>query len=140
MGATFASVARCARRSSARAGDELVRAERLGDVVVRPELEADDAIGFLRARGQHDDRDRARLHVGADRAADFEAIDVGQHQVEDEQVGWARRDRRQGFTSRGDHLRREARLAQIAGDEIGNIPVVFHDEHAGSHRAPFYWW
>src|SRR3712207_7018287 len=31
----------------------------LGDVVVGPQLQADDLVDLLRARGEHDDRDRA---------------------------------------------------------------------------------
>ena len=121
------------------AGHQLVRAEGLGDVVVRAELEPDDAIGFLRARREHDDGNGVRFRVGADRAADFEAVDLRQHQVEDEQVGWMGGDGRQRVAARRNHLRREACLAQIARDEISDIPVVFHDEHSGGHRAPFYW-
>ena len=75
--------ARCARRSSARdARDQLVRAERLGDVVVGAELEPDDAVGFLGARRQHDDRHCGRGRIGAQRVADLEAVDARQHQVE----------------------------------------------------------
>ena len=42
------------------ASGQLSRAERFRDVVVSAELEAGDALGFLAARGDHDDRD-ARL-------------------------------------------------------------------------------
>ena len=44
--------------------DQLAQAERLGDVIVGPELEARDAIGFSGAGRDHDDGNR-----GADRSA-----------------------------------------------------------------------
>ena len=75
----------------------------------------------------------------ADRPADFEAVDLRQHQVEDEQIGRARGDGRQRVAARREHLRREARLVQVARDEIGDVAVVFDDQHSGGHRASFYW-
>jgi hypothetical protein len=52
-------------QDSADARGDLTGAERLHDVVVGAELEADDAIGLLTAGGEHDDRD---LGVLAQRA------------------------------------------------------------------------
>ena len=62
--------------------DELPRVERLRQVVVGPDLEADDLVHVLVARGQHQDR-----HVGAlaDPAADLDPVDVREHQVEDDE-------------------------------------------------------
>src|SRR5664279_1909319 len=56
---------RCARlggapQDAAHARDELARRERLGDVVVGAELEADDAIDLVAARGEKEDRHVAR--------------------------------------------------------------------------------
>ena len=52
------------RRAAAQYGldahDQLARAERLGDVIVRAQLKPDDAVGFVAACGEHDDRDIAR--------------------------------------------------------------------------------
>ena len=44
------------RISCPHARDELVRAERLGEVIVGADVEADDAVGLLGTRGDHDDR------------------------------------------------------------------------------------
>ena len=47
------------------ARDQLARAERLGQVVVGAELEAEQLVELVVARGEHDDRDRrvaARAH------------------------------------------------------------------------------
>ena len=62
---------------------QFARIERLRQVIVGAELQADDAVHILAARGQHDDRDLALL---AQAAQDLEAIDAGQHDVEHHQV------------------------------------------------------
>ena len=82
---------RLARGAAAQDGadprDHLGGAERLDDVVVGAELEADDLVHLGPARGQHHDR-----HVGAatQLAADVAAVAVGKRQVEHHQVGLAR--------------------------------------------------
>ena len=62
---------------------QLARLERLGQVVVGAQLEADDAVHGVAARGQHQDR---RLRAGAHAPADLEAVDIGQHQIEHQRV------------------------------------------------------
>src|SRR3954447_21347429 len=62
---------------------ELPQRERLGDVVVGAELEAEDLVDLLGLRGEHDDRDgRAR----AQPPADLEPVELGHHHVEDDEV------------------------------------------------------
>jgi hypothetical protein len=51
------------------AREQLARRERLHDVVVDARVEPADAVGFLAARGQHDDRHFARQIVLAQRVA-----------------------------------------------------------------------
>ena len=65
-------------------GDELPRGERLGHVVVRAELQADDLVDLAVLGGQHDHRDVGAL---AQRPADLAAGQAGQHEVEQDQVG-----------------------------------------------------
>ncbi len=62
---------------------ELAHGERLGDVVVGAELEAQNRVDLLRLRGEHDDRDRA---ARPQPAADLEAVHPGHHRVEHHQV------------------------------------------------------
>src|SRR4051812_35845941 len=66
------------------AGGHLAGAERLDDVVVGAELEPDHAVGLLAAGGQHDDR---HLGLPPDLAADVVARAVGEHEVEQDEVG-----------------------------------------------------
>ncbi len=66
------------------ARDELAGRERLDDVVVGAELEADDPVDLLAASGQHDDRHvRGLAHL----PAEVPPVTVGQHHVEQDHVG-----------------------------------------------------
>jgi hypothetical protein len=73
----------------AHAQRELARAEWLGDVVVRADLEAHHPVDLVGARGEHDDRDLAQRRVGAQVATHLGAGEVREHQVEDQQI-WCR--------------------------------------------------
>jgi hypothetical protein len=82
----LALAARCgdaARRRSARCGSKLADRERLRDVVVGAELEAEHLVELLAARGQHDDRDVA---LTAKSLADLEPVEAGKHDVEHDEV------------------------------------------------------
>ena len=58
---------------------EIVNLKGLGDVIVRADLQPDDFIIVIDARGQHDDRSRVQTRIGARRAGDGQPIPVGQH-------------------------------------------------------------
>ena len=71
--------------------DELAQAEGLDDVVVGAQLEPDDAVDLLALRGDHDDR---HVGAGAQLPADRETVDVRQPNVEQDEVGRRRVERR----------------------------------------------
>ena len=76
------------------AAHQLAQAERLGQVVVGAELQADDLVDLVVARGEQEDR---RLGaVGAQAAQHLEAVDARQADIEDDQVGRQRRWRIRG--------------------------------------------
>ena len=123
-----------AAQQRAHARDELVRAERLRQVVVGAELETDDALGFLGAGGEHDDRDRGGRLVRAHDAADLEAVDVRQHQVEHDQIRAA--GRAIGCSaSRPDATRSVTKpaLSRYRADELGDVRIVLDDQDARRH-------
>ena len=74
---------RGATKQRADAAAELADRERLRDVVVGAELEAEHLVELVVARGEHDDRDGA---LGAQPPADLEAVDSRQHDVEHDEV------------------------------------------------------
>ena len=112
-------------KDGADAGDQLARVERLGDVVVGAQLEPDDRVDVLGARGQHDDR---RLAATADLAAHLPAVQLGEHQVEDDErwVVPLVEDERLATFARGQHL--EALLLEVEADEIDDVALVVDDQ------------
>ena len=106
-------------------GDELARAERLGEVVVGPDREADQFVDLLGLRGQHDDVGVAER---ADLAADLDAVDPRQHQVEDDDIWMLGPSHleRHGPVACGQDL--PALAGQIAAHEFHHRWLVIDDE------------
>src|SRR5262249_23379961 len=105
--------------------------ERLGQVVVGADLEADDAVDVLNLGGQHDDR----RHVvgGAQTTADRQAVFARQHEVEHDQVDrLAGEDAVQRLGVFGQQGL-EPFLGEVAAQEIPDARVVVdHDDAVGS--------
>ena len=111
---------------------ELARVERLRQVVVGADLETDDLVHVLVARGQHQDRDvRALAHA----AADLEPVHVRQVEVEHDEGGRLRGDRIEGGAAGADGLHVVAGVLQIEGDERRDRRLVLDDQDrlGGSH-------
>ena len=108
-------------------GDQLARAERLGQVVVGAQFQAEDAVDLVVAGGEEDHR---RPVAGlAQPAADLQAVIAGQADVE--HAG----DRAQpaGRGEAGDavalHVHAEVVPGQVHPDQVGDRPLVLDDEH-----------
>ncbi len=65
---------------------QLARAERLAQVVVGTQFQADHPVGLVGTGGEHDDRHAGQALVGANPATEAEAVLVRQHHVEDRQA------------------------------------------------------
>ena len=118
------------------AAAELAHRERLGDVVVGAELEAEHLVDLLGLGRQHDDRHRAR---GAQPPAHLEAVEVGHHHVEHDEVEVALGEalERLDAVGRAHHL--VAVLAQRVGEQREDRLLVVDEQDAcGSlgHRLP----
>ena len=72
-----------AAQQSTHPGFQLQNVEGLCNIVVRAALKADDFIGVLAAGGEHDNG-----HIGKlpDTHAGLEPVDLGHHQVQDNEV------------------------------------------------------
>jgi hypothetical protein len=68
------------------ARQQLVRVERLPDVVDRPQLESAHDVAGSRLPREEDDRDVAPLRRRLDPRAGFEAVDVGHDDVQQDQI------------------------------------------------------
>ena len=112
------------------AGHHLARAEGFADVVVRTQLQPEQAINFVNAGGQHDDRHGRK---GAQLVAHLHAVQAWQHDVEQQQLGAA-----------GVGLQAAQRLLAVAKDaggktlglqvvvqHVGDVGVVFHNPKGG---------
>ena len=114
-----------ASQHGADARDELTQAVRLGDVVGRANLEPQDDVDFAGARGDHDDRD-----VGG--VVEFSAVvnarAVGQHHVEQHEVGLGREQERArlGDIGRTDH--HEALDAESDVERVLVTLLILDDE------------
>ena len=117
-------------------GDELPHAERLGQVVVGAALETDHFVRLFVPRRQHQDRHVAVHRAAAHRAAQRDAVEPGQHNVEHEQIeanGFRALERRRAV---GRAFARVALEPEVQADELADVRLVFDDEHAwrGRHR------
>src|SRR5258708_5477812 len=109
---------------------ELLGAEGLGHVVVGADLQAAQDVLFLVARGEHDDRG---LGLVANAAADFEAVNLGQVAVEEDDVGAFAFPALQRLLAINGGEYVVSLAAQRVGHQIQKIDVVVNDQNL--HRA-----
>ena len=110
------------------AAAELAHREGLGDVVVGAQLQAEHLVDLLGLGGEHDDRHGA---ARADLAADVEAVELGQHHVEHDEVEavLAQPVERLAAVERGDDV--VALLAQRVGEQLLHRQLVVHEQDPG---------
>lgn len=113
------------------AGEEFADAERFGDVVVRAHGQADEGVDLVLAGG--DDNDVA-VGEGSDLAAYLDAIQPGQPQVEDDDVGGVFAHGLHPVGPGVDGRRGVPGPGQVGGDQPGQRGLVLDDQH------PCRWW
>jgi len=107
------------------AREQLARAERLRQVVVGAHLQADDAVDFLGARGEHDDR---QARAGAQVAAQREAAVAGQHEVEHHDVGRAAFEHAPHLAPVGRERDAKTVALQVLAEQLADLGVVVDDQ------------
>ena len=118
----------------ANAQDQLAHAVRLHDVVVRADLEADDAVDLLAPRGAHDHRDLPRALLIAEAPADLGAGEIRQHEIEHDHVGQRiRAGAREAVAAVVRDAHREALGLEVVLERRGEIDFVFDDEDKSEH-------
>ena len=113
------------RRSTARTRAVSSRAEGLRNIVICPQFKARNAITFFCSRRKHDDWHPRRL---PDLAADFVAIHVRQHQVQNNQVWLGSVKRRQGQRPVLNYGYFITGLLQIHPHRAGYLAFVFNHQ------------
>ena len=112
---------------------QLAQPERLGQVVVGTELEADDLVDLVIARGQDQDR-----HLGPGRAhaaEDLEAVDAREPDVEHDEVRRLVRGDVEALLARAGDGHVVALLLEGVLDAPRDGVLVFDDEDGGGHRG-----
>jgi len=120
----------------AEAGEEFAGGEGLRQVVVGADFEADDPVGLVAPGGEHENRD---VGPGADAAEDFEAIDAGEHDVEDDGVPGAGAGAGEGLLDAVEAgvggCDGIAEGGEVVGEEAAEFPVVVDQEEAAGGGA-----
>ena len=107
--------------------------ERLLDVVVRAGLEADDDVDRVGPGRQHHDGQGGDR---TDRPTDLEAVQAGQHDIEQDQIERLVTEAVQAGLTVVRGLDREPGLAQADGSDFADGRVVFDQQDPGVHSTP----
>ena len=131
---------RMAAQNRADAGQQFAWLEGLGQIIVGADLQADDAVHRVALGGQHQHRYLGRrAGQGTDAPAHLQPVHVGQHQVQQHQIGHGfRRPCAQiGQAAVCVGLVRDINpgLAQILGHHLRQTGVVFDHQQAFNHGA-----
>ena len=116
--------------------EQLARRERLGQVVVRADLQPGELVGFARSRGQHDDRDVAGAPVAAQAAREREARLAGQHPVEQHHVGKGFRHQTLGIPHARCAQRAMPGMLEVHRDQLADRGLVLDDQDGVAHLLP----
>src|SRR5437879_1319493 len=116
------------------AAEQLARIERLGDVVVGAELESDNAVHILAARGEHDDGHlRAAAHVAAYR----QAVLAREHEIEHQQIDARAPHHAPHFLAVCNRRRAQLVALQVLTEQQTDLAVIVDDQDVRKlvHRA-----
>jgi hypothetical protein len=114
-----------AAQNAVDACQQLARVERLGEVVVRAHLQADDAVDLVAARREHDYRQPgARSQV----AAQAQAVLARQHDIEHDEVGAARLQDAPHLAAVGGARDAKAVALEVIAQQPADFGVVIDDE------------
>src|SRR6185436_19461062 len=117
-------------------GHQLAGGEGLGDVVVGTHLEAEDLVAFLDPAGDHDHGDGARVGILLEPATHLPAVDLGNHDVEQDHVGLDFPRLLDGVAPATGHHDVVALTREVVADELGDVALVLDDEDpAGGARG-----
>jgi len=109
----------------------LVDVERLGDVVVGAQLQTLQLITAFVFLRQEDHRHVAGARGGAQNLTDLKAVHIGQHDVQDDEVG----EVVAGFLQRIRAAQHGVHIITLVGkvdfEHVGDVDIVFNDQQLG---------
>ena len=115
----------CAAQEGPDACQQLARTDGLDEVVVGAHLDAQDAVGLLAARVEHQ---HGQVRLGAQVAAQDQTVGVGQHQVEHHEVDGVLAQHLPHLALAGRRQRIELVARQILRQQLADLGVVVDDE------------
>ena len=113
-------------------GRQLQRVEGLCDVVVRPQGQTGDLVHILYPGGEHDDGKQVVL---PDPLAQGKAVHVGEHDVQDSQIGRILLHMGQSRGRRPEFMDGKALIGQVDLHQVGNGPLVVHHQDLLGHTG-----
>ena len=111
------------------ARQQLARIEGFDQIIVGAHFDADDAIGFLAAGGQHQHRHGAGGRLAAQIAAQGQAVGIRQHQVEHDQVDDMAFQHLPHFAAVTCRQRGKAIARQIIDQQAADAGIVIDDQN-----------
>src|SRR6185369_3770174 len=114
-------------------GRQLAQAEWLRDVVVGAQLEPDDLIELRALCREHHDR---HARFGPDDPADLDAGELGQHEVQEDQVGPVPPEARERFSAVGRLDHPESLRIECVRERLAERRLVLDDEDRSCHSPP----
>ena len=104
---------------------KLANAERFGDVIVGPKIQAANAVFLTCAGRQENDWDAGEVTAFPDLAADFKAAMSGNHDVEQKKGRRLLARLWQHFVPGDAEAYVESGRLQVMADQIANVRIVF---------------
>lgn len=119
----------CPSEQSPDTQDQFPYTERLGDVVVRPQLEADDSVDFLSARAQDHDGQTTSVWSRSECPTDVIAGHVGEHEVKEDEMRACAGDQIQAFSTVGRGHYVKSFCPKIELEVVYDVFLVFNDNN-----------
>ena len=112
---------------------QLLEVKGLGEVVIGAGIEAAHLVLDASQGCEHQDRDLGGALIPAQPLAEGEAIDVGQHQIQQDQVRAVLQGQGLALDAVGGALDLKTAVLQVAGHQVQHVAVVFDQQDAGLH-------
>jgi hypothetical protein len=109
---------------------QLSNRERLGDIIVGPELQSHDPIYLVVLGREHYDR---HIALGSNPPTYFCTIQLGQHDVEDDEMRLVRTDRLQRGLAVTDRVYLKTLPLQRVDEHLLNGRLIVHQEDPTCH-------
>jgi hypothetical protein len=122
-----------APQEGAHASNHFTRAERLCHVVVRPEFQANNAVGFLTSGRQHEHRRSSEPVIAPQLAAHLESVETRQHQIYNDEVGWISTHFCKRDGTIGSVIDSKSFFFKIVFEQFDEIALVFDDQDLFCH-------